>query len=71
MQGTTPLDAYEDFKRIFERFATAEQVTGAEPLGDDTDEEAEAGADDDKVLPPLPPRSLLCCCLPLLTCSAA
>lgn len=34
-------EAYDDFKRIFQRFASAEQVTGAEPLGEDTDEEAD------------------------------
>ncbi len=50
VQAATPLDAYEDFKRIFERFATAEQVTGTEPLGDSTDEEAEP-VDDGKQVP--------------------
>eukprot|EP00967_Tisochrysis_lutea_P088686 scaffold125947_cov15-Tisochrysis_lutea.AAC.1 len=32
-------DPYADFKRIFERFATAEQVTGLERLGEESDEE--------------------------------
>eukprot|EP00983_Pelagomonas_calceolata_P131281 1161761-Pelagomonas_calceolata.AAC.11 len=31
-------DPYADFKRIFERFATAEQVTGLERLGEESDE---------------------------------
>lgn len=33
------VDPYEDFKRIFGKFATAEQVTGAAPMSDDEDEE--------------------------------
>jgi hypothetical protein len=36
-------DAIEAFKRVFGRFATAEQVTGAAPLDDDDDAE-DAGA---------------------------
>lgn len=34
-------DPYADFKRIFDKFATAEQVTGAAPL--ESDEDAEPG----------------------------
>ncbi len=30
-------DPYADFKKIFERFATAEQVTGLEPYKDGED----------------------------------
>ena len=36
-------DPYADFKRIFDKFATAEQVTGTAALSDD--EDAEAGDD--------------------------
>lgn len=33
-------DPYADFKRIFDKFATAEQVTGTAALSDDEDAEA-------------------------------
>ena len=39
-------DPYADFKRIFDKFATAEQVTGTAALSDDEDAEA---ADEVKV----------------------
>lgn len=37
--NTAQEDPFAEFKKVFEKFASAEQVTGAAPLGDDEDEE--------------------------------
>lgn len=41
--------AYEDFKRIFDKFATAEQVTGQAPLDSDEENADPAGSGDEEV----------------------
>lgn len=73
-QEVSAEEAYDDFKRIFQRFASAEQVTGAEPLGEDTDEEADLDDDAaaDQVLfpshnPPYPLCSISSFCSRLCT----